>query len=309
MVGPEYFSTMGIEVIGGREFVPSDRRGGPVVAVINEEFARRHFAGEIRSAGISCCPASEVVIEAEIVGVVRNGKYRTIGEDQSGAVYEPFLQRGNRGRFVHVLVRASAPSETVRADIERVLSSLDPTAAVDVKPMSSSLAFAFLPSQIGAALLGALGAAGLALAVVGLYATMAYSVSRRTAEIGIRMALGATTRGVMLFVLKDAATLAVVGIAIGLAAAAFLTQPLGAFLVAGLSAADPLTFAVDRRPAVRRQHRRRRQPCPPRHAHRSGGSVAARVRVVGSGVRRNPIPRTPRSVCRSHPDSGGLVRW
>ncbi len=244
LVGPEYFATMGIDLVSGREFLPADRRGSPVVAVLNEEFVRRHFPGENPVGRQLLLPGAGESYPAEIVGVVRNGKYRRIGEDQQAAIYEPFLQRGNRGRFVHVLVRADQATEQARKDIERMLSSLDPSAAVEVMPMRSALAFAFLPSQIGAVMLGSLGAVGLALAMVGLYATIAYAVSRRIAEIGVRMALGASERAVLRMVLTEAALLAGIGIAIGLGLAAFVTQPLGAFLVTGLSAGDPFTFTA-----------------------------------------------------------------
>ena len=244
-VGPDYFSTMGIRLVAGREFVESDRPGGPAVAIINEEFVRRHVPGGDPIGRHLLLPGpAERGYPVEIVGVVANSKHRTVGEEQQAAVYESFLQRGNRGRFVHIVAGTTGEATAMVRDVEQALASMDSTAAVTVRPMRSALAFAFLPSQLGAAILGAIGAVGLTLAMVGLYATMAFAVSRRTAEIGVRIALGATPGGVLRLVLRDAAWLAGVGIAIGLGIAAFVTQPLAQFLVAGLSPGDPVTFVL-----------------------------------------------------------------
>ena len=109
--------------------------------------------------------------------------------------------------------------------------------------MRTALAFAMLPSQIGAAVLGGLGTLGLILATFGLYAIVAFNVTRRLGEIAIRSALGATRGRIIGLVIRDAAVLVTIGVTLGLGIAAFVTQPLTAWLVTGLSTTDPLSFA------------------------------------------------------------------
>ncbi|HUJ20528.1 MAG TPA: FtsX-like permease family protein, partial [Bryobacteraceae bacterium] len=108
--------------------------------------------------------------------------------------------------------------------------------------MRDAMGFAFLPSRIGAALLGSMGLLGLALASIGLYGVLAYAVSRRIREIGLRIALGADSGTIVRMVVRQSLSLVIVGVAIGLGIAAFATRPLALFLVPGLSPTDPVTF-------------------------------------------------------------------
>jgi predicted permease len=244
-VSPGYFDAIGIARRQGRDFSETDTAGTPPVAVVNETFARRYLSGRT-PIGLHVMlpgPKPDVGVDHEIVGVVADSRHRGIGESQMAAIYIPYRQRPGDGRVVHVLVRVSGDPAASLRPVTAVLAGLDRSAAVDVQTVSQSLAFAFLPSRVGAALLGGLGAIGLTLAMAGLFATVSYSVTRRTKEIGVRMALGAPAGAVVRLVVADAVVLVATGLAIGLALAALVTQPLAMFLVDGLSPHDPLAFA------------------------------------------------------------------
>jgi predicted lysophospholipase L1 biosynthesis ABC-type transport system permease subunit len=206
-------------------------------------FVHRYLSGRTPIGLHVMLPGPGHDVDHEIIGVVADSRHRSIGESQMAAIYVAYLQRPTDGRVIHLLARVSGDPAASLRPVASVLAELDPSAAVDVQTVSQSLAFAFLPSRVGAALLGGLGAIGLTLAVAGLFAMVSYSVTRRTKEIGVRMALGAPAGAVVRLVVADAAVLVATGLVIGLALAALVTQPLAMFLVEGLSPHDPLAFA------------------------------------------------------------------
>jgi ABC-type antimicrobial peptide transport system permease subunit len=176
-----------------------------------------------------------------IVGVAKDSKYFTLSEKQRLAVYDPYFASGEPINL-HFLIRtAGVPAGYVKP-ITDMLGHLDSTAAIETKPMSRALGLALLPSRAGALMLGAMGILGLVLAAIGLYGVLLYSVSRRTREIGLRVALGATPSDVLRLIGRHSLVLVGSGAMAGLALAFFAVQPLGLFLVPGLSALDSTTF-------------------------------------------------------------------
>ena len=247
LIGPNYFDTLGIPLRQGRDFTRDDDASGPPVVILNEAFVKRYFGTRSPLGLRLMLPGPKVNLPYEVVGIVANSKHRTLGEEQMAAVYFSYPQRPSRVRIAHVMARSHAVLEssrqTLTGPIAKAIGDLDPSAGVEVQTMRQTLAFAFLPSQVGAALLGSLGFIGVTLAMAGLFAMLSYTVTRRTREIGIRMALGATSKSVASLVARDAAILVAVGVVAGLGIAALITQPLSMFLVAGLSASDPTSFA------------------------------------------------------------------
>ncbi len=240
-VGAGYFATLGIRLLSGRDFGPADRVGAPNVVIVNQEFARRYLDGN--AVGHSFRFTDENPrIEREIVGVVANSKYHTIGEDLRPAMYLPMPQRPENRDIAFVYARVEGDPAQLVAALRSAIGEVDPAVSVAVQPMRSALAFALLPSRVGAAVLGGLGLLGLILAAFGLFAIVSYNVSRRVSEIAIRSALGATRRAIVGLVIRDASVLVGAGVVAGLGIAALATRALSAFLVTGLSATDPLSF-------------------------------------------------------------------
>ena len=241
-IGPGYFAAVSMGLRAGREFQPTDAAGTPPVMIVNEEFVRRYMHGASPiGQRVKFVESAE---EFDIVGVVSNSKFTTIGEEQRAAIFIPIRQMKDKLRLGFVLARTRDDPALLVRQVRQTIGELDRSIAVSVDPMSSVLSFALLPSRVGAAVLGTLGGLGLVLAAFGLYAMVSYGVSRRTGEIAIRSALGASRSSILQLVMRDASVHVGVGLVIGLGVSALITSPLAAFLVDGLSATDPMSFAA-----------------------------------------------------------------
>jgi ABC-type antimicrobial peptide transport system permease subunit len=174
-----------------------------------------------------------------VVGVARDTKVRTLGEEPRPYLYRP---SGQTDEDLALVVRTSAdPAPLVNA-VRQTVVDLNPNVAFMLTTMREHLSLMLTPPRLAAAMLGGFGLLAVALASLGLYAVVAYSVARRTREVGIRLALGATRSQVVGLVVREGMALVGVGVAIGFALAAALSQPMSAFLY-GLNRFDPLTFA------------------------------------------------------------------
>jgi ABC-type antimicrobial peptide transport system permease subunit len=157
-------------------------------------------------------------------------------------MYYAYAQQPASGNL-HFMARASSPGALVKP-VTAALAEVDGSAAIETKPMRNAMTIALLPSRVGGAILGSIGALGLVLASIGLYGVLAYAISRRIREIGLRMALGASPHRVLRMVFANSLLLVGTGLVIGLGTAAVATRPLAMFLVPGLRPDDPLTFAA-----------------------------------------------------------------
>jgi len=235
-VGPDYFRTMGITLVRGREFNAQDRPGAPGVAIVNEALAKRFWPGQD--------PIGRRLIvgdaHLEIVGVVRTGKYRTLSEAPLPFFYRPILQ-DYRPRCT-LVVRAAVDPHNLLPEVRRAIQGLDPNVVpIDLETMMEYMALPLFPAHTTGLLLGAFGALALVLAVGGLFGVMCYAVSRRTHEIGVRVALGAGRRDVLKLVVGHGVLLTFAGIGVGLAGAFAATRALASLLY-GISSTDPATF-------------------------------------------------------------------
>lgn len=245
-VGPAYFRTMGIPLVDGREFTDRDTQNAPKVVIVNEELARRYFHGEDpvgkRIATTLYANGKLSWVWNEIVGVAKTGKYRSLRESPQPFLYHPFAQ-GFDPRAT-LVVETAGDSRPQIQPVRKVIQSLDPALPIlSSQTLSDYMTVPLFFARITGVLLGVFGALALALAMVGLYGVIAYSVVQRTREIGIHVALGANRLDVLRLVIGEGLKLTLIGTVIGLAAAFVLTRLIQRLLY-GVSATDPATFAL-----------------------------------------------------------------
>ncbi len=242
-VSPGYFRALGTPLVRGREVTERDIASPDKVVVVNEAFVRRFF-GDANPLGrhMMWGASNKRLPDMEIVGVVRDFKHNSLREAPKPAVYSTYTNEDSLGRM-EFYVRGERDTATLGAQIRRLVQQLDAGLPVfDMQPVEIQVAESIQVDRLIAILSCAFGVLATLLAAVGLYGVVAYTVARRTAEIGIRVALGAVPRDVLWLVMKDVGTLVVFGLAIGLPVALALGRLVESQWF-GLKAADPVIYA------------------------------------------------------------------
>ena len=245
-VGPDFFRTLGIQVLKGRQFDRTHRAGTLHVAIVNETYANTYFPhqsviGQAVQIMLNTCERNETFAktyfphqgvigqrvqtedeaDAEVIGLVRDHRIGTIGEAPQSVIYYAFAQRP-RTLILHA--RSTSPDGVVPA-VQRAIDEIDATVPVSVQTLRSATSLEMNMRRLGTILMGGMGAVGLLLAMVGLYGVMSYLGASRTAEVGIRMALGASRPRIRREMLTRALTVVLRGVALGALASLGLTPP------------------------------------------------------------------------------------
>jgi len=241
IIGPDYFRTMKIPLLQGREFNASDTTTAPQVVIVNETAARRFWPDQSpigRRLILGRTPDEEI---REVIGVVKDSKYRELTEDVRPTTYVPLAQdyRANMSLHVRTIGEPESMLATVRSEVQTMDANLP---VYNIKTLEEQRNSSLYTSRLAATLLTVFGVLALLLAAVGLYGVMAYTVNRRTREIGIRLALGAQSHNVLRQVLAEGMGMVAIGLALGLGGAIAATRLVAGFLY-GVTATDPLTFA------------------------------------------------------------------
>ena len=241
-IAPRYFATLGIPLVHGRDFNASDRQGSTPVAIVSEAFERVYFPGQTAlGQRIRRFPGEPYF---DIVGVVRDHMTGGYGDAATPLFYSSYTQQprvSTQVRPVVLHVRTTGSPVALLRDVRRAIADADSTIAFEVQTLRQATGSEAALRRFGSQLLAAAGALGLLLAAIGLYGTMAFVVATRTAEIGLRMAIGATTAQILRGVVSQGMRLVAIGLAIG-AAISLGVARIAAGMLAGLSPSDPVAF-------------------------------------------------------------------
>jgi predicted permease len=239
-VYPNSFAALGIPLVAGRDFSPQDDRQSQRVAVINESMARRFFGNENPIGRRFSVRAGEI----EIIGVAKDVKYRSFRDPGRPMFYIHFRQPGTSRGQMTLVARTTGDPAPIAAAMQREARALDPAMPMfTAETLNAQLDASLAQESLVATLSSLFGLLALALACIGLYGVMAYDVARRTREIGVRMALGASAGSVAQLVLRETMWLVGIGVVIGLGAALAATRWVKSLLY-GLQPHDPLTIGL-----------------------------------------------------------------
>jgi len=242
MATPEYLPTLGIPLLAGRNFTAQDRADTPAVILVSESFARKVWPGESAVGKQLTLDYLGGKYPYEVVGVTRDIRYYGLKSQPQPEVFIPHAQ--NPYLPMNVVVRTAADPLQLTAAAQQVAREMDATQPVSqITTMEHLIQRSVAPDRFALALLGLLALLALLLANVGIYSALSYTVAARTREIGVRLALGATSRDVLRLALGQGMRLSVMGIALGLLSACALTRLMQPLLF-GVSATDPLTLSV-----------------------------------------------------------------
>lgn len=246
MVGPGYFHALSTSILTGRDFEDRDLTASAAkVAIVNERFVR-DFALDGSALGrhlwIETTPL-EPSASYEIVGVAANAKYRDLREDDRPILYVPLWQSAQRRASGQLVVHGAVGSAALVPSLRRTLAGVHPGLRYAFRPFEEIVERSLVRERLMAALAAPFGALAAILTALGLYGVFSYTVARRTQEIGVRMALGATRRNVIANVLREAGVVIAIGLALGAALAVGVSRAASALLY-GISSADPVSLAV-----------------------------------------------------------------
>jgi predicted permease len=242
-VGDDFFRTFGIPLIAGRTFNASDTATSRKVAIVNQSLVRRFFPDR-NPIGTTFEAGWNRPYLVQIVGVCADAKFNSLRDKPQPTAFLPFTQRAGGWTEPNFAIATSLAVEAILPSLRDAVASVDRNVPVlDVRTQDEQIAASLQQPRIFADMTAAFGVLALMLASIGIYGIMAYSVSRRTSEIGIRMALGAERGRVLRMVVREASWMVAIGVIVGLGAALALGRLIGSMLY-GLNSWDLATFAT-----------------------------------------------------------------